>query len=341
MTIPTIAPVTALRMQAIRNGFIPVPLFGKSVPVFGTNNARKSLTGWTKLDRVTGAQIKLWERLWPDATNTGYLARSTPGLDIDILIEAAAEAVEMLAREHFEERGNIYVRIGLPPKRLIPLRTDEPFAKLYRTFKAPNGSEHKIEILGDGQQFVVDGIHPQSGKRYAWFGGDLATIHRVNLPYVRREDMEKFLDAATRLLVEEFKFIVTNASSNLQTNGGGAPRVHTNGGGKNPQADPELIADALDKIPNDADTDWERWYTIGMAVFRATGGSAEGFAAWDRWSQKNATKYDSNNTAQKWAAFSRSPPSKIGAGTIVHLARRVDPYWDRPWRRSKGNGQGG
>jgi hypothetical protein len=333
----TIAPVTALRLQACRNGFIPVPLYGKSVPVFGTNNARKSLTGWTNLDRVTGAQIKLWERLWPDATNTGYLARRAPGLDLDILIEAAVEAVETLAREHFEERGSIYVRFGLPPKRLIPLRTDEPFAKLYRTFKAPDGSEHKIEILGDGQQFVVDGEHPLTRKPYRWFGGELATIKRQDLPYVRFEDAKEFIDAATKLLAE-FGFVVTNASSNLQTNGGGAPRVQANSGGKNPQADPELIADALAIIPNTADTDWERWYTIGMAVFRATGGSPEGFAAWDRWSRKNATKYDADNTTAKWLAFSRSPPTSIGAGTIVHLARQVDPYWDRPWLRSKGNG---
>jgi hypothetical protein len=319
-----------MRLQVRRNGFDLVPLEGK-VP---------HIKGWQEKFLITNDnEIRLWPRIYHLAPNTGVLGKYTPGLDIDIMIEAAAEAVEMLAREHFEERGDIHVRIGLPPKRLIMLRTDEPFEKLFYVFKAPDGSEHKIEILGNGQQYVVDGIHPDTGKRYAWFGGELTSIKRQDLPYVRFEDAKEYINAAKKLLAEEFGLVVTNASSNLQSNGGGAPRVHANGGGKNPQADLSVIADALVIVPNTANTDWERWYTIGMAVWRATGGSEAGFAAWDAWSQKNATKYDADTTTAKWLAFSRSPPTKIGAGTIVHLARQVDPYWDRPWLRSKGNGR--
>jgi hypothetical protein len=322
-----IAPgITALRLALRRNGFHPLPLEGK-VPY---------IKDWQqKFLIINDEEIRLWPRIYHLAANTGLLSKFAPGLDIDILIEAAAIAVELLAREHFEERGDIHVRVGLPPKRLILLRTDEPFEKLFYVFKAPDGGEHKIEILGDGQQYVVDGIHPQSGKRYAWFGGDLATIKREDLPYTRLADAKQFINAARKLLEEEFKFVVTSVSSNLESNGGGAPRVHTNGGNKNPQADPELIADALAIIPNTAS--WDRWNAIGLAVWRATSGSAEGFSAWDTWSRKSP-KYDSDNTARKWATFFKSPPSKIGAGTIVHLARQVDPYWDRPWRRSKSNG---
>jgi hypothetical protein len=323
-----IAPeITTKRLQICRNGFHLVPLEGK-VPY---------IKDWQQKFLITNDnEIRLWPKIYNLARNTGVLAKYAPGLDIDILIEAAATAVEMLAREYFEEHGDIYVRFGKPPKRLIMLRTDEPFDKLYYVFKAPDGSEHKIEILGNGQQYVVDGIHPGTGKPYVWFGGELTTIKRENLPYTRFDDAKAFINAAKKLLAEEFGFVVTNASSNLQaTNGGGAPHVHANGNGKDPQADAELIADALAVIPNTAATDWERWYTIGMAVFRASGGSAEGFAAWDRWSSKSP-KYDADYTARKWAAFFKSPPTKIGAGTVVHLARQVDPYWDRPWLRSKG-----
>jgi hypothetical protein len=325
-----IAPeTTALRLALRRNGFHPLPLEGK-VPY---------IKNWQQKFLITNdAEIHFWSKVYHLAANTGLLSKFAPGLDIDILIEAAAIAVEMLAREHFEERGDIHVRIGLPPKRLLLLRTDEPFEKLFYVFRAPDGSEHKIEVLSNGQQYVVDGIHPDTGKPYAWFGGDLATIKREDLPYIRFEDAKGFINAARKLLEEEFKFVITSASSNLQTNGGGAPRVHTNGDGKNPQADPELIADALVIIPNTAS--WDGWARIGLAVFRATGGSEAGFKLFDRWSRKSP-KYDADNTAQKWAAFFRSPPSSIGAGTIVHLARQVDPYWDRPWLRCKGNGHEG
>ena len=41
-------------------------------------------------------------------------------------------AVEELARERFEERGYVLVRIGKAPKRAVLLRTDTPFPKIVR-----------------------------------------------------------------------------------------------------------------------------------------------------------------------------------------------------------------
>jgi hypothetical protein len=336
MTAPEIAPeITALRLQAIRSVFIPIPLFGKEPPIFGKNNARKGLAGWSKLLRVTAAEIKLWERLWPGAVNTGFLSRNAPGTDIDIKIPDAADAVEMLVREHFEQRGRIYVRFGLPPKRLIPLRTERPFAKLSCLFKAQDGSEHKIEILADGQQYVVDGIHPDTGKPYAWFGGELAGMHRVNLPYVRQEDAQRFLDAAKRLLIEEFGFRLISEST------GPGPRIFNgNGNGSGPhetneklEAPADRIAEALAVIPNNAD--WDGWNLVGMATWRATLGSQEGFAAFDAWSRKSP-KYDADTTAAKWAEYFKYPPLRVGAGTIFHLANQASPNWCKPWRRGNG-----
>src|SRR5262249_24480178 len=98
------------------------------------------------------------------------------------------------------------------PKRLILPRTDEPFTKLFRKFKAPDGSEQKIEMLCDGQQYDVAGIHPKTGKSYAWFGGELTAIKRENLPYTRHEDAEQILDAQARVLIEEHSFVLTGNS---------------------------------------------------------------------------------------------------------------------------------
>src|SRR5262245_39076556 len=173
--------LATLRLKLRRGGYHPLPVEGKAPP----------MKGWQDKFDTTADEIRLWTKTWHLAGNTGILAKFTPGNDIDIVDEPAAEAVEALAREHFEEHGDILVRTGLPPKRLSPLRTDEPFPKLSRVFVAPNGKEHKIEILGDGQQWVAHGIHPDTGKPYAWFGGDLATTPRESLPYVRREDAEK------------------------------------------------------------------------------------------------------------------------------------------------------
>ena len=119
---------TTTRKELLKAGFRPVPAIGKAVP----------LQGWSDI-AATDRIIDDWARLFPDAHNTGVLTRDVPALDIDITDTAAADAVEALAREHFEERGWFLVRFGKSPKRCIPLRTDAPFKKLKLALAAPNG----------------------------------------------------------------------------------------------------------------------------------------------------------------------------------------------------------
>jgi hypothetical protein len=185
--------LTSLRLQLRAAGFAPLPLNGK---------APSSVKAWqTKFD-VTADEIRLWERLYPYDTNTGVLTRLTPVIDIDILNPEAAEAVEALARERFEERGYFLVRIGQPPKRAIPLRTDAPFPKITGNVTAPDGSEQKIELLCDGQQCVAFGIHPVTKRPYAWHGGELGKIKHEELPYVTETEARAFIHDAQHLLAE-------------------------------------------------------------------------------------------------------------------------------------------
>src|SRR5262249_18169568 len=165
------------------------------------------------------------------------------------------------------------------------------------------------------RQQCDEGAYPATGKPYTWFGGELGNIKREDLPYVRYEDAKQFLEAAIKLLGEEFGFAVK--TTNLATDRTGDDGSHDIG--ENAEADPALIRAALNVIPNNVD--WERWYTIGMAVWRATRGSGDGFAAWDEWSKKSP-KYNAHTPSQKWAAFFKSPPTRIGAGTgFAELAK--------------------
>jgi hypothetical protein len=95
--------------------------------------------------------------------------------------------------------------------------------------------------------------------------------------------------------------------------------------GDNPQADPAMLAAAVAVIPND-DIDWENWNKRGMALWRATNGSDEGFAIFDGYSQKSG-KYNAVTTRQRWLHYGRTPtpPDSIGAGTIFFLANEADP----------------
>lgn len=79
------------------------------------------------------------------------------------------------------------------------------------------------------------------------------------------------------------------------------------------------LGELVDAIPNDAD--WPAWNQLGMAIFDASEGSEAGFAVFDAWSRKSA-KYDRRAVVERWHNYRRSPPNRIGMGSLVYLARR-------------------
>ena len=189
--------ITALRLKLRAAGYAPLPLIGK----------RPAMEEWSQKLNVSPDEIALWPKLYPHARNTGALTRMMPVIDADITNPEAAQAVEELAREQFEERGHFLVRTGKPPKRAFPFRTDTPFKKVKLSLIAPNGDrDQKIEVLGDGQQIVVAGIHPETKKLYSWFGGELWNIASDELPYLSEDIAVQFLKDARTLLVEQFGY---------------------------------------------------------------------------------------------------------------------------------------
>jgi hypothetical protein len=101
-------------------------------------------------------------------------------------------------------------RIGRPPKRAIPFRTEEPFKKIVVNLIAPNATAdakpEKIEFLGDGQQVVVAGIHPDTGKPYHWPRGEPGPIKLEDLPYIREAEARALVEALVEILVREFGY---------------------------------------------------------------------------------------------------------------------------------------
>jgi hypothetical protein len=120
-----------------------------------------------------------------------------------------------------------------------------------------------------------------------------------------------------------------------------------------PQAPIEKLAAAMEIIPNDdVGVVWEYtdpetgelkkmtgrdgWAKIGLALYRASGGSDEGCAIFDKWSAKNLDKYHGGARETWCKKFARSPPNRIGAGTIFMLANAVQPGFSRDWDQEHG-----
>ena len=146
------------------------------------------------------------------------------------------------------------------------------------------------------------GYHP-SGALLEWFPEPPWSIPRNTLPTVSEAQVLAVLAELATLIEAE----PPTATTGQQNTPG------------EPQADALRVAAALGRINNSGPANWEWWNKVGMACWRATGGSNLGFEIFDHWSQRNPA-YSVEETTARWQHYFTSPPTQIGAGSIFHLA---------------------
>lgn len=203
---------TQIRRALHAAGFMPLPCIGKAPPI----------VEWSRL-KPTLEMIGDWERTYPRATNTGILTRFAPALDIDLLNQAAADEVEQMVRSTLEKEGGvILVRSGRKPKRLIPFRAGQPFKKKQIAF---DGGE-KLEFLGDGQQYIADGIHPDLKTPYEWSGKALWQLDYFELPLVD-DSLATTLFQAAIAIAEKHGYRRTSEKERSGPKANGADHVRT------------------------------------------------------------------------------------------------------------------
>jgi hypothetical protein len=165
---------TAQRKSLLAAGYVPIPINGKA-PI---------MPAWQKQQPTVG-DVDNWPQLYPSAFNTGILTRATPTVDIDVYDRNVVAELRDLLWLVVGDGGQAMVRVGQAPKCAIPFQTDQPFAKISTPiFTSPDGRKHQVEVLGDGQQVVVFGKHPEAGTDYAWSGGEPGGVARDALPYI-------------------------------------------------------------------------------------------------------------------------------------------------------------
>jgi hypothetical protein len=146
-----------------------------------------------------------------------------------------------------------------------------------------------------------------------------------------QEDTEIDLDEALASLrkAAEAAGIAQPAGSKGAGNGASAP------GNQREASHHSLVASTLAVIPNDSTLkdakgrllhDWDYWNKTGMTIWASTAGSEEGRQAFHEWSAK-ARKYDKAETDERWKHYFRSPPTRLGFGSLVYRARQADPNW--------------
>ena len=179
---------TTQRKRLLLAGYVPIPTEGKKPPI----------AGWQKFVADEG-DIDSWFHQYPQAFNTGVLTRTTPAVDIDIYVPDVAQAIEEMLWDMMGTRG--IVRFGQPPKRAALFRTETTFSKISTpVFMSPTAQLHRVEVLCNGQQIVVLGTHPGTGKPYSWHGGEPGDVARADLPELTEAVAREFVTKAADIM---------------------------------------------------------------------------------------------------------------------------------------------
>jgi hypothetical protein len=267
--------------------------------------------GWQSAD-YSDDEIRAFAERGYAQGNIGINTRETPAVDIDVYDEAISVEMGEWIMGRF---GATCVRIGRAPKRLLLFRTDEPFRKMYCTY-SDGKTDHKVEILGAGQQFVAYGVHPETNNPYTWVSFDEPLeLDASDLPLLTHETAQEILD--------QFGVICERA---------GWVRISSSLGGKVRDTDAddfstykvrlnisdETVVSTLDMLPND-DLHYDEWLEVGFALHHQYSGGHRGLELWHEWGQQSS-KYDAQLTDYKYGSMGHGPDTATFA-TLMYKAR--------------------
>jgi hypothetical protein len=151
-----------------RYGEILVEL-GYTVLPIKPGTKRPDLKDWPN-HSTTGADVRAWYSNGRAGHGAGINARNAPAIDVDVMDPVIAQRMSDVIDDIFPNQ-QLLTRTGMAPKFLVPFRSDSPFRKLSSATYTDGKNDHKVEILGDGQQWVAYHVHPDTGLPYEWWDG--------------------------------------------------------------------------------------------------------------------------------------------------------------------------
>ena len=257
-----------------------------------------ALKSWQSVE-ATPALVRKWISNGHAHDGVGIRTARTPGVDIDVTDPAIADAMDAWCQAHL---GFAPVRTGNAPKRLLLYRTDTPFRKIKSEWLDKSGRMQKVEILGDGQQFVALAVHPDTKKPYAWSAD--------NILKTAPGDLDAITAADGQAACAEFDRLAAAAGWTRPPKGALAPLTGQPAASDDMwatvQPDVEISDDELRRyLMAIAPSDYDGWLYIGMALHTHYRGSGDGLALWHEWSSQTAF-YNAEGLEYKWTTFATS-----------------------------------
>lgn len=247
--------------------------------------------------------------------NVGLHAANYPAADIDTTNADLAGIIDDAA---LQVLGPAPVRYGRRPKRLRVYGTTRPFTRMRLWITdGTTGEQHLVEILGDGQQYVVAGTHP-SGATYEWDGQALHETNPLELELITPEKVEEFFEAVTEA-VEFLGFTASREGTGKLT----SDRELINQGALAAPSLEEAEA-AVSFLPNNNDLFPGRddYLRVGYAIKASCGEAGLPlFLDWaGRWEGND--RVSGNDPEEAEADWARMvPPYEVGWEYLANMAR--------------------
>ncbi len=263
---------------------------------------------WLHAPSPNRATVEQWER---EGASLGLLARRFPAIDLDVLDAGLVARLAQLAERLL---GWAPMRTGRAPKQLLLYRTDTPFPRKRLHFTL-HGEKQLIEVLGEGQQLVVAGIHPGTGQPYDWAPFDPGMIPAAHLSVLTAEKAADFLTAAADLLATIPGVAdVRRESSNARADA--PPQASLVAPLDQVRAAVACVPNTTALFPNRSD-----YLTVGYAIKAALPNDPDAaFDCWLQWCGRWEDGYNDPETAAgDWSRM--KPPFAIGAPWLFDMAR--------------------
>jgi putative DNA primase/helicase len=255
----------------------------------------------------------------------GIIAKFNPAIDIDTLDEAMSEHMIEWVRDNIADAP---LRYGQAPKALMLFTCATPFRKITSAkYIRPGGSKkgERVEILGNGQQFVADHIHPDTNKPYFWQDDDASplTVNAIDLHMLTLDEALAVCREFERVAELRGWEKVSNAT-NAQGDDEDTPTAEDALGQLDlPEETEEEIArvkSALEAMdPEVEDYSYEEWRNVLFALKWTQWSCAEELAR--EWSERS-DKYDAKNFRTVWkGAQKRQRGREHTLATVFHMAK--------------------
>lgn len=263
-------------------------------------------------------------RRWAlDGANLGLRAGRFPGLDIDSLDATVVTTVQRHAQQIL---GTAPVRTGKAPKSLLMYRTEQPFTRMRLWIEDGNSkTSHLIEMLGEGQQYLVFGTHPGTMRPYEW---------DQEIPPA--SELKAITAFEVAWLFAELTTTFEGLGYTVRREGDGRKQERSRTGDQTDLVAPsiEKLAEVVALIPNTDQLfgDRDAYVKFGAAIRAACGDDVEGgydiFAEWcGRWTTDSGKVNDAETVRADWRRL--YPPYAVGFPWLVEIARGFG-YNDAP-----------